>query len=109
MVCYHNHQRIKEGQIFNIKNMQAFSKMSMELVDKEEKSEPVSQEEPRKPAALSQGSGNALHDDKAPDPRKAGEATDKANAEADSASVEEGNENENKPEEGSTTGDEDVI
>jgi len=106
-VCYCNHKRWKEGAIFEIQNMGAFSKLSMELVDKAAQPEVKEPDNVRKPAAISEGSGAALHQGNVVSPKKAGEEADKAAAA--SAASEETPETPEVPQEGETTGDEDVI
>ena len=76
--------------------MEAFSKTSMDLVDKAVKSKIRKPDGVRDPVALSNGSAAALHSGKAMDPKKAGETADKAAEE-------------NQPTTAETTGNEDVI
>jgi len=94
-IGYFNHTRIKEGQIFEIKNMQQFSKTWMDKVDKDSKSEIKEPNNLRKPTAISDGASKALHEGKAVNPKNLGKATNLS-------------EKSNVPEQ-ATTGDEDVI
>lgn len=94
--CYHHHRRWKEGEIFEIQNMKVFSEKSMELVDKAAQPKIKEDDGSRKPTALSQGSGKALHEGKINPSSEKVEEAPKENSEESSNQAE-------------TTGDEDVI
>ena len=61
---YFNHRRIKVGDIFEIRNMQQFSKHWMVKVGKDERPEVSEPGAPVGGKALSQGARNALHEGK---------------------------------------------
>ena len=76
-ICYHNHKRNKVGEIFEIRNMEAFSKTSMSLVDAKATDKVDKPEDERGGSALSEGT-KALHQGKADQPKNAGAAADAA-------------------------------
>jgi len=113
-VCYHNHKRWKPGEIFEIKNMEAFSKKSMVKVEKDAVDKTPDEHETSQ-SALSEGTKKALHDGEVVDPKKAGEETDKLNEKKEDG-PDGGEQTPAKEKEETTvekdketTGDEDVI